>query len=159
MKQKITIISLLVLAVIGTMQSCKKEKGTENVEKNETKVSTNGDNNSHNTGQNCMSCHKQGGSGEGWFTVAGSVYDSLKTSAYPNSTVKLYTGPNGTGTLKYTIPADGLGNFYTTASIDFAGGLYPSIQGSLVTKYMSSTITTGQCNSCHGVSTDKLWTK
>jgi len=24
-------------------------------------------------------------------------------------------------------------------------------------KYMGSKITSGQCNSCHGVSTDKIW--
>jgi hypothetical protein len=104
-----------------------------------------------------MNCHKQGGEGEGWFNVAGTVYDSLKTATLPNATVNLYTGPNGTGTLKYTILVDGKGNFYTTNYIDFTGGLYPSVQGTNSTHYMSSTISMGQCNSCHGVSTDKLW--
>jgi hypothetical protein len=148
--------SLIVfLSLLATSQSCRKE--SENT--GETNNSSHNSSKSHNMGQNCMNCHKQGGSGEGWFNIAGSVYDSLKISTYPNATVNLYTGPNGTGSLKYTINADALGNFYTTGSIDFSGGLYPSVQGAGSTKYMSSVITTGQCNSCHGVTNDKIWVK
>ena len=118
LKTTLLLISSLLMIVL---QSCEKESENEN----ESKISSNGSNNSHHTGQDCMNCHKQSGSGEGWFVVAGSVYNSLKTIAYPNPTVKLYTGPNGTGTLKYTIQGDALGNFFTTASIDFGSGLYP----------------------------------
>ncbi|MBW6490622.1 MAG: hypothetical protein K0B15_05430 [Lentimicrobium sp.] len=64
-----------------------------------------------------MSCHKSGGTGEGWFTVAGSVYDSTYASGFPNATVRLYTGPNGTGTLKATIQVDNYGNFYTPKTL------------------------------------------
>ena len=109
-------------------------------------------------GQNCMNCHKSGGEGKGWFNVAGTVYTAGLSNTYPNTTVKLYTGPNGTGTLKYTINGDAKGNFFTTETIDFGSGLYPVVQGTSTAKYMSTTTTTGQCNSCHGVSTDKLWT-
>jgi len=137
------------------IQSCEKEgKG-----KNETNISAHGLNKSHNMGQNCMNCHKSGGEGEGWFNVAGTVYDSLKSQTYANATIHLYTGPNGSGTLKYTILGDAKGNFYTTESIDFGSGLYPVVAGAQGTQYMSTSITAGQCNSCHGVSTSRLWTK
>lgn len=53
-----------------------------------------------------MICHVSGGSDKGWFTVAGTVYDSEQTSVYPNATVKLYTGSNGTGELVATLEVD-----------------------------------------------------
>jgi mono/diheme cytochrome c family protein len=138
-------------------QSCEKEKEKEG--KNETNISSKGEFESHNMGQNCMNCHKAGGEGEGWFNAAGTVYTKDGSRTNPNGTISLYTGPNATGDLKATIEVDGLGNFYTTESIDFNGGVYPSLQGSSSTMHMSTSITSGQCNSCHGVSTDKLWTE
>jgi len=147
-----TALWLVTSLFMIVLQSCEKEN------ENESKISSIGSTESHHAGQNCMSCHLQGGSGEGWFQVAGTVYDNSKLTVYPNSTIKLFTGPNGTGTLKYTVQGDALGNFYTTESIDFGGGLYPSVQGSASTKHMTSAITSGQCNSCHGSSTDKIWT-
>lgn len=132
---------------------------SENENSSETKISEYNSMESHNIGLNCMTCHSLNGSGEGWFKAAGSVFDSLRLNKNANTTVKLYTGPQGTGTLKYTIQTDGKGNFYTTQTIDFGSGLYPAIQGKTQTKYMSSPISTGQCNSCHGISTDKIWTK
>lgn len=151
MKQ-IIYSSLLILLVAAITQSCNKNE-------NERNVSSNGANKSHNMGQNCMNCHKSGGPGEGIFNVAGTLYDSLQTSTYPNANIQLYTGPNGTGTLKYTIQADAKGNFFTTDAIDFGSGLYPAAVGSLGTHYMGSAITMGQCSSCHGVSTGKIWAK
>jgi len=105
-----------------------------------------------------MSCHSQNGSGEGWFTVAGTAYNDAKIYTYPNVTVRLYTGINGTGTLMATIQGDALGNFYTTENIAFGSGLFPSVQGTGAPKFMTTAIMMGQCNSCHGVSTDKMWT-
>jgi hypothetical protein len=154
-KSKVLGSVIVFSSLLATSQSCRKE--IEN--SSETKNSSHNSSKSHNMGQNCMNCHKQGGSGEGWFNIAGTVYDSLKISTYPNATVNLYTGPNGTGSLKYTIDVDAFGNFYTTRSIDFSGGLYASVQGASSTKYMSSVITTGQCNGCHGVTNDKIWVK
>jgi len=144
--QSAALFSLFVLFIIA--QSCNKENENEN---SGTKISSNGSNESHNMGKNCMSCHN------GWFNVAGTVYGISKTSTYPNATVKLYTGPNETGTLKYTIMADAKGNFYTTENIDFGNGLYPSVKGTLVNN-MQSMITSGACNSCHNVTNDKIWT-
>ncbi len=146
------IFALLFLGVL-LFQSCENE----GIEPNEQKISVYGGTESHNTGQSCMACHVQGGSGEGWFNVAGTVYDSLKTNPYPNATIKLFTEPGGAGTLAYTIQVDALGNFYTTESIEFGGGLYVSTQGSQSTKHMQSIVTNGDCNSCHGNSVDKIW--
>lgn len=117
-----------------------------------------GDDNSHNNGKNCMRCHSVGGEGPGWFTAAGSVYKSDKASRNPNGKIFLYTDPDGKGTLKYTIEVDGKGNFYTTETINFTGGLYPvHQQNNGNKKYMQSPIISGECNSCHNVTTDKIW--
>ncbi|NOX85736.1 MAG: hypothetical protein GXO86_07205 [Chlorobi bacterium] len=156
MKKKTIIVAGFILVMLMAFSSCEKDE-TGN---NETKMSRHNDDGSHNNGQNCMDCHKSGGEGEGWFTVAGSVYDSLKTNPSPNGTIKLYTGPNATGTFVKTIEVDGRGNFYTTENMDFGNGLYPVITGSSGNvKNMTSSISTGQCNSCHGVTTDKIWVK
>ena len=114
---------------------------------------------SHNMGMNCMNCHNENGTGDGWFEIAGTVYDSSQINTYPGATVKLYTGPNGSGTLVYTIEVDTKGNFHTTEMIDFSGGLHPVVVGNAGSKSMTSTISIGDCNSCHGNTTNKIWTK
>ena len=152
MNKKILVIMIMVISTMVVLQSCKKDE-------NETKISSYNDTESHNIGQNCMNCHYSGGSGEGWFTLAGTVYDSLKTSPYPNTTIKLYSGPNETGNFLGTIEVDGLGNFYTTNQIEFGNGLYPSASGNTTTKRMVTPVISGQCNSCHGQSVDRIWTK
>ena len=148
------MIIVVGLTVIAGLYSCEKESG-----ENETKISSYNSSESHNTGENCMDCHKSGKSGEGWFTVAGTVYQEDKSTAYPNATVKLYTGANETGSLKATLEVDKKGNFYTTENIDFSNGLYVSVEGSATTKHMDSSISTGKCNSCHGQNTGVIWTK
>ncbi len=142
--------AVLIACSMLMVYSCGKDK---------TNISRYDADKSHHMGDNCMECHKKGKWGKGWFNVAGTVYDSLKSNTFPNATVNLYTGSNGTGTLKYTIQADAKGNFFTTEDIDFGSGLYFSVKGKETTKYMSSTETSGKCNSCHGVSTDKIWTE
>ncbi len=149
MKNSLKIIAFIFLGV--TFFSCNKN--------DETNISSYNGNESHNMGKNCMECHKKGGKGEGRFNAAGTAYDSLGVNTYPNTTVKLYTEPNGGGILKHTIQVDALGNFYTTETIEFGSGLYPSITSKNSVKYMSSKITNGQCNSCHGVSTSRIWVK
>ena len=155
MKRAIVILCG-VCAAFMMLTSCEKEGEGEN----ETKISYNRDSESHNEGQNCMGCHRQGGEGEGrgWFIVAGTIYKAASNSTLPNGLVELYTGPGGTGTLAYKIEVDAKGNFYTTEDIHFGNGLYPVAVGSQSRKYMSDPVTTGQCNSCHGDSTDKIWT-
>ncbi len=120
--------------------------------------STSGGNKSHNMGQNCMNCHNPGGSGKGVWQIGGTVYNQAGTVTVPNAVIKFYTGPNGTGTLKYTLNADSRGNLYSVGPVDFTGGLYPAVTGSTTTQYMSSSISSGACNSCHtGSSTARIW--
>ena len=146
-----TILSAIILLMIIFLVSCRK--------KNEFKVSKHNSSESHNMGENCMNCHKQGGHGEGWFNIAATVYDKSLQNTYPNTTVRLYTGPNGTGTLRYTVEVDGKGNFYSTENINFDTGLYPAVQGKSITKYMSTPITIGSCASCHVSTTSRIWTE
>jgi len=151
MKSKITVIFISMLFIIA-IASCKKNGESE------TKISNNGSSESHKSGENCMNCHKKGGEGEGWFNIAGTIYDSLKVNTNPNGFVDLYTQPNGGGTLVKHLQVDGLGNFYSTESVNFGGGLFPV----LVTKtgnkkFMGGSIKTGACNSCHGESKNHIW--
>jgi hypothetical protein len=151
-KQKsITLFAFTLLLI--SMQSCSTEDEYGSIEN-----STIGSSESHNAGQNCMNCHKPGADEAPVFKVAGTIYNEALTATNSNATVKLYTGPDGTGTLKYTLQVDAKGNFYTTENVDFTGGLYPSVTGSTSTSSMSSSITTGACNSCHdGVSRSRVW--
>jgi len=153
MKQKtITLFALTLLLI--SMQSCSTEDEYGSIEN-----STTGSDESHNSGQNCMNCHKPGADEAPIWNVGGTIYNEALTNINPNATVKLYTGPSGTGTLKYTLQVDTKGNFYTSGDIDFAGGLYPLVVGATSTKYMSSPITNGACNSCHtGIQTARVWT-
>jgi hypothetical protein len=152
---KKTFIALavpLMFVIIIISQSCQKN--------NETNISSYNSNESHNMGQNCMVCHNAEGKGQGSFLAAGTVYDSLMTTTRKNGIVRLYSGPNETGTLRATIEVDGNGNFYTTENIDFAGVVYPTITGSSGDiHFMSETISMGECNSCHGVTTGKIYVK
>jgi len=149
--KSITLFALIVM--LTTLQSC-----SEN-EYGNIKDSTSGSSASHNMGQNCMNCHKSGGGEAPVWKVAGTVYNEALTATNSNATVKLYTGPNETGTLKYTIQVDAKGNFYTTSSIDFTGGLYPTVVGATSSYSMSTPIETGACNSCHNsVIRSKIWT-
>lgn len=115
-------------------------------------TSTHGSRSSMDTGRDCIACHTSG-SEEGEFIVAGTVYQSNGTSVYPNSTVYLYTGADGTGSLAATIEVDGRGNLYTSDRLSFGSGLYPVVRGSDTTQvaYMGSVITSGSCNAagCH----------
>lgn len=136
------------------VHSCEKEEN-----ENETKISSYGSSESHRAGENCMTCHKSGGSGEGWFTIAGTIYDDTKISTYPNATVRFYSGPDGTGDLEAIVEVDQLGNFYTTEPIDFGSGIYVLVQGDQLTNNMNSKVNNGQCNSCHDKTNDRIWVR
>ncbi|MBP7389090.1 MAG: hypothetical protein KA841_01725 [Chitinophagales bacterium] len=106
-----------------------------------------------------MNCHKDGGSGEGCFTIAGTTYNSSGSSIYSNAIVKLYTQPNGLGSVVATLQGDSKGNFHTTESVDFGSGLYPVVINTLgQCVYMSSAVTQGACNSCHGATQPRIST-
>ncbi len=145
------LATLLFATALIAATSCSKEN-----ESDESFSSNTGGTESHNTGENCMNCHKSGGDGEGRFTLAGSVFNGQQ-SGYSNAVVRLYTAPNGGGTLKATINGDARGNFYTTSGIDFAGGLYVAVAGTGGNvEYMNSPVTSGACSSCHGNSTTQI---
>ena len=106
---------------------------------------------SHNTGKNCLSCYSS-------FKLAGSVYNQALTSAYAGAKIKVTSQANGAGTVLATLTSDNTGNFHTSNSISFGSGGYVSVEGTSGTvKYMTSAITSGACNSCHGSSTSKAW--
>jgi cytochrome c553 len=147
---------LLAIFVIGASflmtPSCKKNGNC-----NKKNISKNGSDESHNFGMNCMNCHASGGEGYGCFTAAGSVSNASLTTNISSGTVKFYTLANGGGTLKYEVAIDSKGNFHTTESNDYTG-LFPAITGpNGTTNYMSSSVSSGACNSCHGVSTAELY--
>ena len=151
MKKRIIIFWVLSLILTAAFMACEKEDDDK-----ESKESTFTSSESHETGNDCLKCHKPGGQGEITFNAGGTVFDSLGVSPWPGATIKLFSGSNGTGSLVKSIQVDKLGNFYTTASIAFGSGIYPSVTGPSKTSYMSFSVTTGACNSCHGVTTDPI---
>ena len=153
LKSKFTLLIFLVLTSF-LISDCSHY----DMEKRISMTSTNGEDESHNNGQNCMNCHSQGKKGEGWFNMAGSVYKIDKVTHNANGKIHLFTEPNGQGVLKYTLEVDGKGNFYTTKEINFEGGLYPAHESSQgVFAFMQSPTISGQCQSCHNISTDKIF--
>ena len=134
------------------------DNGSEN---GEVEYSSFGDTESAGMSGNCISCHYQGGSGEGVFSMGGTVYDSTKTQIYTDATIYLYTDANGSGTLVDSLQTDAYGHFYTTKNIDFSQGLFPVLQGKTGnSNSMSVATTSGACYSCHGTnSTPNIWIK
>ncbi len=146
----VLLYSLGIILPFIALFSCNHAKQMEVV------VSQHGKSRSHNMGKNCMDCHKKGGEGSGWFYIAGTAYTNNETTTAQDVTVLMYTQSDGNGTVKYTIEGDQKGNFYTTAITGFGAGLFPAIVYNNDTSFMSSSITNGACNSCHGVSTTKI---
>ena len=127
--------------------------------KADLKESSKGDDESHNTGQNCMSCHNVNGSEAaregGWWTVAGSVYASVG-KPQKNATIELWELPNKQGKLIKRLVSDDKGNFYTNEILNFSSGVYPVIIVGSNSKVMGPAFKGGSCNSCHGVSSSAL---
>ena len=148
-------IYILMLFLSTAFIGCEENDHSEN----EENISKNFDDESHKTGQDCMECHLKGGNGEGWFSVAGTVYDSLQTTISPNGLIKLFTTPGNPGDPVATIEVDALGNFFTTESIDLTNGLYVSVVSSGgKTKPMITPVYNGSCNFCHeGNVIDRIW--
>jgi len=150
------VLPALFFLMLLAFAACKEDDDTENV----TLVSRNGGLISHGMAQNCMNCHEQGGEGTGWFTVAGTVYDSAMTSTYANAIIRLYTEVDGGGTLVATLEADAYGNFFTTHAVDFGNGLFPLVAGTTGnTVSMQQSTMLGACNSCHGITNVRIWAR
>jgi hypothetical protein len=138
------VFSILLIGFIAVLFACEKEDGKDVGGESTASGS------SHNAGKNCLNCHQ--------FTAAGSVYNKALSSGLPGAIVKLTSQANGSGTVLGTFTVNKSGSFYTSSSINFGTGIYVSVTGSSgSTKHMSSAITTGACNSCHGSSTSKVW--
>ncbi len=158
-KKSITFLLLFTTIVtIITLESFVDVSAVGNPPDNcgETKISKPNSTKSHFFGLNCSACHTPGRKGKGCFTVAGSVLDEDRSKIYKNPVVKLYTEPKAGGQLVATIKGDALGNFYTTETIDFSKGLYPTLIGSPGAaepiKHMTRPVFSdmGNCNRCHG---------
>lgn len=153
MRNLFFLIGLMLLSFI-ILYGCKKTSNDTSTQSkhHETK--------SHNNGTSCLSCHSSGGTASKFqWIMAGSVYQNGEVSASPNGMIYLWSGVSGTGDLKATLQVDGLGNFFTTASVMPSSPIYPQVinaTGSAF-KNMPLPITSGNCHGCHGVSTGKIW--
>lgn len=152
----IILKGLFFLMLLFIALSCEYKIITEPIDNDVFRKSNFNDKISHNQGQNCVNCHKSGGIGLGWFKISGTVYDSINSNPYPNIIIRLYTGPAGTGNMIYELEGDSLGNFYSTEKIEFGPGLFPIIFGDSVQAFMGSQTTHGNCNGCHGITTNRI---
>ena len=147
-KYSMLVLSMVVLTL--ALAGCAEDDDEEAL------ISKIGLTKSHNAGLDCMSssCHSQGGSGEGVFTVAGTVYDDVSsTTVKPNVVVRLYSHPvsDADRALVAEIEVDGNGNFYTTQAIVWGAGLYAMAESDSDMRFMSTEVVeaSGACNSCH----------
>lgn len=149
--KKISIVISAIVLLIAIGQSCSGDSGPD---------SKHGATKSHEFGTSCMSCHIPGGKGKIAYSVAGSVLDEARAKIQKKCVVKLYRLPEAQGELIATIESDANGNFFTTQKIDFTFGLYPTLLGTPGvkedTKHMRYPIYSGDCNGCHGTTTEKL---
>lgn len=98
---------VLLLGISFSLLTCEKN---ENKGCGKTNISQSNESESHNNGQNCMSCHNENGDGEGCFNMAGSAWYQ-NGNAVSSGQVRIYSEPNGQGTLLATLSIDQLGNF------------------------------------------------
>jgi hypothetical protein len=147
-----------IAALMLLESSCSKFK----LEDHETEISKFGDDESHYHGRICMDCHAAGGSGEGRFTVAGSIERNAG-----NSLIELYEYKDGQKLL--SVEVDGRGNYFTTEPIDFSNGLVVAVRSPTGdVEWMDENeddhpdvgsngeIYSGSCNTCHGVTTEMV---
>ncbi len=120
------------------------------------KESERGSTESHNFGQNCMTCHNQSGNEAvregGWWNIAGSVISDDSNQPFTNGVVELWSLPDRQGVLYYTLDIDALGNFYTEKIVNFPGDCYPAVVNTITgeSKSMDDPFRAGGCNACHG---------
>lgn len=150
------IIALLVLLI--TQMSCSHYDELQK----DVQESSAGDDESHNSGQNCGSCHNKNGheaTQEGrWWTVSGTVFNA---SGRPlnGATIELFEKPNRQGKMVKSLVSDEKGNFYTNQIINVSAGLYPSVTYGSKQINMGPTYAGGSCNACHGVNVNAITIK
>ena len=140
---------MVAILIIGLNTFCrKKDKEEQNSGNQQPTVVSSSSATSHYSGKNCMSCHN--GTNAFAFSIAGTLYDSMKTNVYVGGIVEIYTGSNGQGTLIISLVSDKNGNFYTTEQVDLSSGVYPSVKNTIgMMAHMPQPTTSGACNSCH----------
>jgi hypothetical protein len=152
MKHRRKHLVLVVISLIVIFSQCSH---AEQLRKH-GKESEHGSDESHNFGQNCMSCHNQGGNEAvregGWWTVAGSVANDETDQPLTDGYVELWSQPNRRGTLYYTLEIDAKGNFYSEKIIDFNGKCFPTVVNRATGGFesMEDPYYSGGCNRCHG---------
>ncbi|MBF0277100.1 MAG: hypothetical protein HQM13_04890 [SAR324 cluster bacterium] len=106
----------------------------------------NDDDESHHSGEDCMSCHQLGSSGnDEIFSVAGTVYDALdgkKVLAGVSIGVLDYSGK-----LQTQLTSDSKGNFYSKRPLSTPYMIIMSYQN--VEMSMIAKPSNGSCNECH----------
>lgn len=102
-----------------------------------------------NDGKPCVSCH--GSSQSPKMTAAGTVYSSATGGKGVSGATVTITGNNGT---KITMVTGSSGNFYTGSAITFPATVQISKCPDIAT--MPVTLSSGDCNSCHGSSSAVL---
>lgn len=145
MKKLLFIISL-VMAVLISLNACNHDFDDDNEDENEMEFSEHGDDESHNQGQDCMSCHTTGGVEDELFTVAGSLFKGNQNVSFNSATVVI---KNSTGDELTEIEVDAKGNFYTNKNIDFTEDIFTEVRYQNDTLVMISKISHGSCNTCH----------
>lgn len=140
--RKVFVIGVILIFAIA----CKKFSAP----KNDTLISSHGEDESHEKGNNCMACHSSAGYGDGFFTIAGSAYGNTN-----GADIEVYQNPNEDPIM--IVAYDQLGNAYTTETLDFGeDGLYVAVRNSAGEReFMEDKLYTGQCNLCHGTSIEE----
>ena len=133
-----------VLVLLLAMIRCEKEGDEGIVESRRFSKE------SHHAGEDCMQCHDGNTAEAPRFTAAGTVYKPGGEKVAANGKITLYTRSGAQGDVVIVIPVDARGNFYTNRPINWGNGLYPVVDGFWGARtMMSSSITRGNCNSCH----------
>lgn len=143
--------SSFLLLLIAAIPACKHGKCQGGG------YSAEGDDESHNAGADCMSCHHPDGEGEGCWTIGGTVYDSAGSEPSAAARFQLFTKPLGQGSMVLQLHSDALGNIYSSDEVLFGNGLFPAvINANGDTAFMTGAIHDGACNRCHGQSTEVI---
>lgn len=156
MMRRRSVLVLGIIVIVFTWQCSHYDQL-----QNRGKESAAGSDESHNFGQDCMTCHNDNGTEAvwegGWWNIAGSLYDSDGEGPFTDAVIELWSEPERQGTLYYSLEVDALGNFYTEKIINYNGTCFPVVvNANGEYKAMERAFHGGGCNSCHGVSEEVI---
>ena len=110
-------------------------------------VSRFGDDESHRSGQDCQQCHREGGSGEGVVTVAGTVYRAAGGTPLPGALVEIRDAEGAAVVVELQV--DARGNFYTTRAVNWGEGRTIVVRDEQNSATKPFLLDVGDCNRCH----------